>query len=54
MCNRAGCECEVAKGEDYCGDYCRQEPYYGLESRLHTCRCGHDACGSVSDPAIHT
>jgi hypothetical protein len=54
VCNHAGCRCEVGAGQDYCGDYCEQEPQTGMESRLHTCRCGHEPCGSVGDPATHT
>jgi hypothetical protein len=54
-CNHLGCKCEVA-GQDYCGDYCQQEPQTDMEPefRPHTCRCGHDPCGSINDPATHT
>jgi hypothetical protein len=55
-CNHLGCACEVVEGQDYCGDYCEKEPQTGMEPELHpfTCRCGHDPCGSINDPATHT
>ncbi len=55
-CNHIGCNCEVRDGRDYCGDYCEKEPLTDMEPELHpyTCRCGHDPCGSLSDPATHT
>ena len=53
-CNHVGCRCEVREGQDYCGDFCQQELSTGMEFPLHTCRCGHEPCGAIGDPATHT
>ena len=53
-CNHVPCDCAVGEGQDYCGDYCGKEPQTGMESRPYTCRCGHEPCGSIADPATHT
>ena len=53
-CNHLACKCEIGAGQTYCGDYCEKEPQTGMETSPQTCRCGHDPCGSVNDPATHT
>lgn len=54
LCNHAGCRCEIEPGEKYCGDYCREEPFTGMEQKPMSCRCGHEPCSSPEDPALHT
>ena len=54
LCNHGGCRCKIEVDERYCGDYCRDERYTGMESKAMTCRCGHEACSGPQDPAYHT
>ena len=41
-CGHEGCKCQVAEGEQFCGDYCRDHATETHEA--HTCECGHAAC----------
>jgi hypothetical protein len=54
LCNHAPCRCEVDEGQDYCGDYCRQEPQTGMDAGPAVCRCRHAPCGSPNEPAVST
>lgn len=54
LCNHIPCRCEVPPGQDYCSDYCREEPTTGLENRPIACRCRHEPCGTPADPGMAT
>jgi hypothetical protein len=40
-CAHIPCLCDVAKGEEYCGESCR---YAGREDVEIACQCDHTAC----------
>ena len=45
-CQHEGCTCQVAEGEQFCGDVCRQ---HGSGSHgEHACDCGHPECAGTS------
>ncbi|HEU4526777.1 MAG TPA: hypothetical protein VFT80_02475 [Actinomycetota bacterium] len=43
MCTHMGCRCDVAEGQEFCGDYCREHAAE-TEHAAHECECGHPAC----------
>lgn len=43
LCLHAGCVCEAAEGEDYCGEYCCGRPGE-TEHPDHACECGSPSC----------
>jgi hypothetical protein len=47
-CRHEGCGCQVAEGQEFCSDYCRDhagEPGHGQ----HTCGCGHPECQAMGE-----
>lgn len=40
-CARIPCLCDVADGEEYCGELCRDAGSEGVEI---ACQCNHPAC----------
>ncbi len=40
-CAHEPCECNVAPGEKYCGDFCKDA---GSEEVEIACECGHPPC----------
>jgi hypothetical protein len=43
------CGCEVAEGDEYCSDFCRQPTEGGMDMGTgDDCGCGHDACKKMA------
>ena len=42
-CGHTGCRWQVAEGEAFCSDYCRDHSA-GAGHEQHSCACGHPAC----------
>ena len=45
-CSHHGCACDVADGERYCGDICREHGE-AADHEEHACDCGHAACAGA-------
>lgn len=48
QCKRAGCDCSVASGQEFCSDHCRSaagKEAAGAEGR-DSCTCGHAECNA--------